>query len=91
MKITHDKNIFAKNVPKDETILMPRNGSVSNVFLPNFLIYVCNVLKEENNKKKLDNSSLDEFIHYLTEPIYIMDGSNDVYCQLLRSIKMTKM
>ena len=36
-------------------------------------------------------NSLDEFIHYLTEPIYIMDGSNDVYCQLLRSIKMTKM
>lgn len=34
---------------------------------------------------------LDEFIHYLTELIYIMDGSNDVYCQLLRSIKMTKM
>lgn len=36
-------------------------------------------------------NSLDEFIHYLTELIYIMDGSNDVYCQLLRSIKMTKM
>lgn len=36
-------------------------------------------------------NSLDEFIHYLTEPIYIMDDSNDVYCQLLRSIKMTKM
>lgn len=36
-------------------------------------------------------NSLDEFIHYLTAPIYIMDGSNDVYCQLLRSIKMTKM
>lgn len=36
-------------------------------------------------------NSLDEFIHYLTEPIYIMDSSNDVYCQLLRSIKMTKM
>ncbi len=32
-------------------------------------------------------NSLDEFIHYLTELIYI----NDVYCQLLRSIKMTKM
>lgn len=36
-------------------------------------------------------NSLDEFIHYLTELIYNMDGSNDVYCQLLRSIKMTKM
>lgn len=36
-------------------------------------------------------NSLDEFIHYLTELIYIMDGSNDVYCQLLKSIKMTKM
>lgn len=36
-------------------------------------------------------NSLDEFIHYLTKLIYIMDGSNDVYCQLLRSIKMTKM
>lgn len=32
-------------------------------------------------------NSLDEFIHYLTELIYI----NDVYSQLLRSIKMTKM
>lgn len=32
-------------------------------------------------------NSLDEFIHYLTELIYI----NDVYGQLLRSIKMTKM
>ena len=63
LKITHDKNIFAKNVPKDETILMPRNDSVSNVFLPNFLIYVCNVIRGEFDKKKLDNSSLDDFIH----------------------------
>ena len=31
--------------------------------MPNFLIYVCNVLKEEFDKKKLDNSSLDNFIH----------------------------
>ncbi|MGN0502961.1 MAG: hypothetical protein ACI4HN_08550 [Ruminococcus sp.] len=36
------------------------------------------------------SNSLDEFIHYLTEPIYIMDGSDDVYCQLLGSIKMIK-
>lgn len=36
------------------------------------------------------SNSLDEFIHYLTEPIYIMDGSNDVYCQLIGSIKLAK-
>jgi len=63
LKITHDKNIFAKNVPKDETILIPRNGTVSNVFLPYFLHNICSIIKEEFAKQKLDNSSLDEFIH----------------------------
>ena len=32
--------------------------------------------------------SLDEFINYLTQPIYFEDGSGDVYCQLLHSINM---
>ena len=63
LKITHDKNIFAKNVPKDETILIPRNGTVSNVFLQYFLHNICFIIKEEFDKQKLDNSSLDEFIH----------------------------
>lgn len=36
------------------------------------------------------SNSPDEFINYLTEPIYIVDGSDDVYCQLLGSIKRSK-
>ena len=34
------------------------------------------------------SKNLDEFIQYLTEPIYVSDGSGDVYHQLLLSIKM---
>lgn len=34
------------------------------------------------------SKNIDEFIHYLTEPIYVSDGSNDVYNQLLTSTRM---
>lgn len=34
------------------------------------------------------SKNLDEFIQYLTEPIYVSDGSGDAYHQLLLSIKM---
>lgn len=33
------------------------------------------------------SESLDNFIDVLTEPIYIIDSSDDVYCQLLRNYK----
>lgn len=33
------------------------------------------------------SNSLDDFIHNLTQPIYIIDGSGDVYNQLLLSLK----
>lgn len=34
------------------------------------------------------SKNIDDFIHYLTEPIYVSDGSNDVYNQLLTSMRM---
>lgn len=36
------------------------------------------------------SDSFDDFIHHLTQPIYVADGSGDVYGQLLNSIKMSK-
>ena len=36
------------------------------------------------------SNSFDDFIHHLTQPIYVADGSGDVYGQLLNSIKMSK-
>lgn len=37
-----------------------------------------------------NSNSLDNFIDLLTQPIYVADGSGDVYGQLLNSVKMSK-
>lgn len=34
------------------------------------------------------SDTLDDFIDNLTTPIYISDGTNDVYCQLINNIKI---
>ena len=34
------------------------------------------------------SKTINDFIHYLTEPIYVSDGSNDVYHQLITSMRM---
>ena len=34
------------------------------------------------------SENLEMFVDYLTQPIYISDGSGDAYCQLLTSMKM---
>ncbi len=60
MEVTHDKNIFANKVPKND-IFISRSGNKSILYLPDFLNDLIIVVRAEYEKVKINKENIEDF------------------------------